>query len=132
MLLVWNRSGSVNKTSNAVSKSSQIKQNISGNTVATTFPLASRISFSVPVYQRSILVFPLIYHQISEEIPEASRSLITRLFQLWLALLVTLLLNVIACISILTAHLNNGGSDVGSSIGCLRSRLFSTCVLNIF
>jgi hypothetical protein len=63
------------------------------------------------------LDFPLIYHSIPDEIPEASRPLITRLFQLWLVLAATLLLNMIACIFILVAGASSGGSDLGSSIG---------------
>ncbi|KAF5377038.1 hypothetical protein D9757_007724 [Collybiopsis confluens] len=63
--------------------------------------------------------FPLIYHDISEEIPEASRPLITRLYQLWLLLLATLILNMIACIFILIAGSQDGGRDVGASIGYL-------------
>jgi len=63
--------------------------------------------------------FPLIYHSISDEIPEASRPLITRLFQLWLVLIATLIMNMIACIFILVAGSSNGGSDLGSSIGYL-------------
>ncbi|KAG2357685.1 scamp-domain-containing protein [Suillus spraguei] len=47
--------------------------------------------------------YPLIYHAISEEIPEASRPLITRLYQLWLVLLGTLIINMVACIFILIA-----------------------------
>jgi len=63
--------------------------------------------------------FPLIYHDISVEIPEASRPLITRLYQLWLVLLGTLILNMIACIFILIAGSLDGGRDVGASIGYL-------------
>jgi len=60
---------------------------------------------------------PLIFHSIPEEIPEASRPLITRIFQLWLVLAATLVLNMIACIFILVAGSSNGGGDLGSSIG---------------
>jgi len=62
-------------------------------------------------------VLPLIYHSISEEIPEASRPLITRLYQLWLVLLGTLLINMVACIFILLAGSSDGGKDLGGSIG---------------
>ncbi len=62
-------------------------------------------------------VFPLIFHSISEEIPEASQPLITRIYQLWLVLLGTLVLNMIACIFILIAGSSDGGRDVGASIG---------------
>ncbi|KAH9050663.1 scamp family-domain-containing protein [Lactarius hengduanensis] len=51
--------------------------------------------------------FPLIYHDIAVEIPEASRPLITRLYLLWLVLAGTLIVNMVACIFVLTS----GGSD---------------------
>jgi len=60
---------------------------------------------------------PLIYHSISEEIPEASRPLITRLYQLWLVLVGTLVINMVACIFILLAGSRDGGRDLGGSIG---------------
>jgi len=63
--------------------------------------------------------YPLIYHEISEEIPEASRPLITRLYQLWLVLFATLIINVVACIFLLAAGSSNGGGDLGGSIGYL-------------
>ena len=62
-------------------------------------------------------VYPLIFHSIQDEIPEASRPLITRLYQLWLILLGTLMINFVACIFVLTSGSNDGGKDLGSSIG---------------
>jgi len=62
-------------------------------------------------------VFPLIFHSISEEIPEASRPLITRLYQLWLVLCLTLILNVVACLLVLLSGSSDGGRDLGGSIG---------------
>lgn len=62
-------------------------------------------------------VYPLIYHSISEEIPDASHPLITRLYQLWLVLLATLIINMVACIFILVAGASDGGKDLGGSIG---------------
>ena len=62
-------------------------------------------------------VFPLIFHSIQDEIPEDHRRLITRLYQLWLVLLGTLLINMIACICILISGSASGGSDLGASIG---------------
>jgi len=61
-------------------------------------------------------VFPLIFHSIKDEIPQASQPLITRLYQLWLVLFGTLIVNMVACIFILTAGAGNGGSDLGSGI----------------
>ncbi|KAJ7046839.1 scamp family-domain-containing protein [Mycena alexandri] len=63
--------------------------------------------------------FPLIFHSIPDEIPEASQSLITRLYQLWLVLAATLVLNMVACITILIAGSRDGGRDLGASIGYL-------------
>lgn len=59
--------------------------------------------------------FPLIYHSIAEEIPEASRPLITRMFQLWLVLLGILVVNLVACIFILLAGSSDGGRDLVAS-----------------
>jgi len=61
--------------------------------------------------------YPIIYHSIAEEIPEASRPLITRLYQLWLVLLGTLIINMVACLLILLAGSSDGGKDLGASIG---------------
>jgi len=61
--------------------------------------------------------FPLIYHAIDEEIPEVHRPVIKRLFQLWLVLLGTLVVNMVACIFILISGSAAGGADLGSSLG---------------
>lgn len=61
-------------------------------------------------------VFPLIYHSIVDEIPEGSRQLVTRLFQLWLVLAATLVLNMVACIFLLLGGSSDGGKDLGASI----------------
>ncbi|KAJ3564056.1 hypothetical protein NP233_g8549 [Leucocoprinus birnbaumii] len=61
--------------------------------------------------------YPLIFHSIQDEIPEASRPLITRLYQLWLVLLGTLILNMVACLIIFISDTKEGGSDLGASIG---------------
>ncbi|KAI0807559.1 scamp family-domain-containing protein [Fomes fomentarius] len=63
--------------------------------------------------------FPLIFHSVQEEIPQASQPLVTRLYQLWLVLAGTLVVNMVACICILISGSSNGGSDLGSSIGYL-------------
>ncbi|PCH38004.1 scamp-domain-containing protein [Wolfiporia cocos MD-104 SS10] len=63
--------------------------------------------------------YPLVYHSIQEEIPEPWRPLITRLYQLWFVLFGTLVINMVACIFVLTSGSSNGGSDLGSSIGYL-------------
>lgn len=83
---------------------------LSTSVLPRTDPLPSRPRVNT-------LVFPLIFHSIQDEIPEASRPLITRLYQLWLVLLGTLILNMIACIFILLAGSSDGGRDLGGSIG---------------
>jgi len=60
--------------------------------------------------------FPLVYHDISEEIPEASRPLITRLYLLWLILAGTLIVNMVACIFVLTSGGPDGVKDLIVSI----------------
>ncbi|KAG9125575.1 hypothetical protein FRC07_007038 [Ceratobasidium sp. 392] len=60
--------------------------------------------------------FPLIFHSINDEIPQEHRSLITRLFQLWLVLGGTLIINMVACIFILTSGGSDGGKDLAASI----------------
>jgi secretory carrier-associated membrane protein len=67
------------------------------------------------------LVFPLIYHDISEEIPEASRPLISRLYLLWLVLAGTLIVNMVACIFVLTSGGSDGAKDLIVSIMCVPS-----------
>ncbi|KIM49059.1 hypothetical protein M413DRAFT_60358, partial [Hebeloma cylindrosporum] len=63
--------------------------------------------------------FPLIFHSIQDEIPETSRPLITRLYQLWLVLLGTLIINMVACMIILISGSPSGGGDFGGSLGYL-------------
>jgi len=60
--------------------------------------------------------FPLIFHSINDEIPQEHRALITRLFQLWLVLGATLIINMVACIFILTSGGSDGGKDLAASI----------------
>lgn len=62
-------------------------------------------------------VFPLIFHSIPDEIPEPSRPLITRLYQLWLVLFATLIVNLVAAIFIFATGGNQAGGDLGGSIG---------------
>jgi len=61
--------------------------------------------------------FPLILHSIQDEIPADSRPLVTRLYQLWLVLLGTLIINAIACLFLLLAGTSDGGKDFGASMG---------------
>lgn len=60
--------------------------------------------------------FPLIFHSIPDEIPEPSRPLITRLFQLWLVLAVTLIVNLVACIVLVVSGQGDGVRDLSGAI----------------
>jgi hypothetical protein len=106
-----------NATSNAASRNSASAQNTSESSDAAT-GLLVRVPLLLPALSSCLPVYPLIYHSISEEIPEASRPLVTRLYQLWLVLLATLLINMLACIFVLVAGASDGGKDLGGSIGC--------------
>lgn len=75
------------------------------------------VSIWVYIFTDVFIVYPLIFHSIQDEIPEVSRPLMTRLYQLWLVLLGTLIINFVACIFVLTSGSNDGGKDLGSSIG---------------
>jgi hypothetical protein len=81
--------------------------------------LVHRVHSKSDVVRALYTVFPLVYHSIVDEIPETHRPLITRLFQLWLVLSGTLIINMLACIFILTSGQSGGVSDLISSILCV-------------
>ncbi|CAD6573304.1 MAG: hypothetical protein CYPHOPRED_005108 [Cyphobasidiales sp. Tagirdzhanova-0007] len=59
---------------------------------------------------------PLIFHDIDLEIPQESRVIVNTLYRLWLALILTLTLNFVACILLLVTGAEAGGKDLGGSI----------------
>lgn len=62
-------------------------------------------------------VYPVIHHDIASSIPEPSQALVTRLYQLWLALAATLLLNLVACVLLLISGEQDGGKDmIGAAV----------------
>jgi SCAMP family len=109
------------KTWSVESASYNKKLKTSESMVAITGPPVSLFSPSYTFRGHAHLapVFPLIYHDISEEIPEASRPLITRLYLLWLVLAGTLIANMVACIFILTSGGPDGVKDLIVSIMCV-------------
>ena len=119
----WRRSGSGSSTLSGESASSSKNPRTSANTAATTGLPVSPLHHAAAAVAEPCscrrAVFPLIFHSIPEEIPQASQPLITRLYQLWLVLAGTLVVNMVACICILASGSSNGGSDLGSSIGCV-------------
>jgi len=60
--------------------------------------------------------FPLIFHSIADEIPETHRLTVTRFYQIWLLLGVTLIVNFVACLFVLLSGSSDGGKDLGGSI----------------
>jgi hypothetical protein len=99
-----------------------------GETTSLLVSVNLTLNLQYGVEHNRCTVFPLIFHDISEEIPEASRPLITRLFQLWLVLALTLILNMVACITILISGSPDGARDLGASIGCVPKRFATTSV----
>ncbi|KAL7004608.1 hypothetical protein EMMF5_005868 [Cystobasidiomycetes sp. EMM_F5] len=59
---------------------------------------------------------PLIYHDIQEEIPAESRSIVLTLYRLWLLNIVTIILNLVACILLLVSGAADGAKDLGGSL----------------
>jgi hypothetical protein len=53
-------------------------------------------------------VFPLVRHQISD-LPEANQTTMKGLYVFWLALIGTLVINLVACILLLIAGSSDGG-----------------------
>ncbi|KAJ3207800.1 hypothetical protein HDU67_007212 [Dinochytrium kinnereticum] len=61
--------------------------------------------------------YPLIYHNIQDEIPETSRPLMTRIYRYWLATIGVFFVNMIGCLSLLISHSTYyGASDFGISL----------------
>lgn len=60
--------------------------------------------------------FPLIFHSIKDEIPESHQQTMTRLFQLWLVLGVTLIVNLVAMIFVVVSGDGDGVRDLSGSI----------------
>jgi secretory carrier-associated membrane protein len=71
--------------------------------------------WSIPVLIQSS-VFPLIYHSIKDEIPENHQETVTRLFQLWLVLGVTLIVNFVAVLLVVLAGEGDGARDLSGAI----------------
>lgn len=59
---------------------------------------------------------PLLYHDIDEEIPAPSRQIVNTLYRLWLVLVLTITLNLVACILLLVTGSSDGAKDLGGSI----------------
>ncbi len=60
--------------------------------------------------------YPLIYHDIDAEIPPDSQPIMHNLYKLWLLLVATLVVNMVACIFLLIQGASDGGKDMISGI----------------
>ncbi|CDZ97160.1 Secretory carrier membrane protein [Phaffia rhodozyma] len=61
--------------------------------------------------------YPIMHHDIHAVIPEQSRALMTRLYHLWLALVVTLIVNIVACVLLLISGASDGAKDmIGAAV----------------
>lgn len=60
--------------------------------------------------------YPLIYHDIEAEIPPDSQPIMQNLYKLWLLLVATLVVNMVACIFLLIQGASDGGKDMISGI----------------
>jgi len=60
--------------------------------------------------------YPLLYHDIQAEIPSESRSIVLTLYRIWLVLVLTLILNLVACILLLVSGAEDGGKDLGGAL----------------
>ncbi|CCF51928.1 hypothetical protein NDA11_005225 [Ustilago hordei] len=60
--------------------------------------------------------YPLIYHDIDVEIPPDSQPIMQNLYKLWLLLVATLVVNMVACIFLLIQGASDGGKDMISGI----------------
>lgn len=60
--------------------------------------------------------FPLLFHDISQEIPEGHQSTVLTLYRIWMFLVLTLAINLVGAILLLISGASNGGSDLGAAI----------------
>lgn len=60
--------------------------------------------------------YPLIYHDIEAEIPPDSQVLMQNLYRLWLLLVLSLIINMVACIFLLIQGATDGGKDMISGV----------------
>ncbi|GAA5848507.1 hypothetical protein JCM8547_004534 [Rhodosporidiobolus lusitaniae] len=60
--------------------------------------------------------FPLLFHDISQEIPEAHQATVLTLYRIWMFLGITLVVNLVGAILLLVSGASNGGADLGAGI----------------
>ncbi|KAE8259506.1 hypothetical protein A4X13_0g972 [Tilletia indica] len=60
--------------------------------------------------------YPMLYHDIDAEIPPDSRPLVATVFKLWLLLVLSLIVNLVATVFLLVQSAPDGGKDMISGI----------------
>lgn len=60
--------------------------------------------------------YPLIYHDIDEEIPAEARKTVWTLYRIWQFLLLVLIVNLVGAILLLISGAADGGADLGASM----------------
>lgn len=91
------------------------KWNLAEVFLSTSSFLPSNLSL-VSFPNSSSPVYPLIYHDISAEIPAHSQPTMLNLYRLWLLLVLTLILNLVGCVFLLIQGANDGATDMINSI----------------
>ncbi|GAA6009103.1 hypothetical protein JCM10207_004094 [Rhodosporidiobolus poonsookiae] len=60
--------------------------------------------------------FPLLFHDIDQEIPEQHRATVLTLYRIWMFLVLVLLVNLVGGVLLLVSGASNGGADLGAAI----------------
>ncbi|GAA5885397.1 hypothetical protein JCM6882_009601 [Rhodosporidiobolus microsporus] len=60
--------------------------------------------------------FPLLFHDIEQEIPEAHRATVLTLYRIWMFLVLVLIVNLVGAVLLLISGSSNGGADLGAGI----------------
>ncbi|KAK4698353.1 secretory carrier-associated membrane protein, partial [Phenoliferia sp. Uapishka_3] len=60
--------------------------------------------------------FPILFHDIEVDIPEAHRPTVLTLYRIWMLLIIVLIVNLVSAILLLISGANNGGADLGAAI----------------
>ncbi|GAA6037097.1 hypothetical protein JCM8097_008730 [Rhodosporidiobolus ruineniae] len=60
--------------------------------------------------------FPLLFHDIDQEIPEPHRPTVLTLYRVWMFLVLTLVVNLVGGVLLLVSGASNGGADLGAAI----------------
>ncbi|KAM0754033.1 scamp-domain-containing protein [Meredithblackwellia eburnea MCA 4105] len=60
--------------------------------------------------------FPILFHDIEQEIPEQHKSTVLTWYRIWMFLVLVLAVNLVGGVLLLISGANNGGADLGAAI----------------